>query len=484
MGWSTDVTVGPADTSDTVRRAFRSARAAQQDWADIAPADRARRVAAVPDLLTSRRDAVLDLIQTESGKTRMNALEELLDAAISVRFYARNAATLLRPRTRPGALPLLTRTREFARPRGVVAVITPWNYPLSLTADVFPALLAGNAVVHKPDRRTVDSSLVLRELAIESGLDPQLWQVVVGEPSEIGDALIDGADYVSFTGSTEAGRAIARRCADRLIGYNLELAGKNPMIVLEDADLDHTVTAALRACFGNAGQLCVGIERIYVDRAVLPEFLHRFVRATRALRLGNGLDFRSDVGSLIDSGRLERVDALVRRAVRDGARIEVGGVPRPDVGPCFYQPTILTGAEEDSEINTTEVFGPVVTVTGFSDPEQAVRLANAGPYGMNAAVFGQDARRARSIADQLTVGMVNINEGYASGYGSAAALGGRKQSGTGRRHGAQGLLQYTESQIVASQHLLGFDPPAGWDQEQYGRLLAEGLQLLRRLRLR
>jgi succinate-semialdehyde dehydrogenase/glutarate-semialdehyde dehydrogenase len=484
MTWSSSTGVGPADAVDTVRRAYTAARTAQSSWAALQPAARSRILLAVSDLLLERRDTILDLVQNETGKARMNALEELLDAAVSIRYYARKAPGLLRPRLRPGALPVLTRTREFARPRGVVAVITPWNYPLALAADVIPALLAGNAVVNKPDSRTRRSSLVLRELAVEAGLDPELWQVVLGDPAEVGPPLIEGADFVAFTGSTRAGRAIARQCADRLIGYNLELAGKNPMIVLDDADLDRTVTAALRACFGNAGQLCVGIERIYVDNTVLDDFLRRFVRATDKLRLGTALDYTFDVGPLIDADRLSSVSAMVDRAVAAGATVATGGRARPDVGPCFYQPTILTGAAEESEVSTEEVFGPVVTVAGFTDQAEAIRLANAGPYGMNAAVFGRDVRRARRIADQLEVGMVNINEGYAAGYGSAAPLGGRKQSGTGRRHGAQGLLQYTESQIVSSQHLVGFDPPAGLDSERYSQVLTDGVRLLRRLKLR
>jgi aldehyde dehydrogenase (NAD+)/succinate-semialdehyde dehydrogenase/glutarate-semialdehyde dehydrogenase len=470
---------------DQISQAFRDARQAQQSWTAISPTERSRLFLRLHDMLLDRREQVLDVLQTETGKARMHANEELLDVLSSVLYYARTAPRLLKPARRPGALPILTRTVEYARPRGVVAVITPWNYPLALSADVVPALLAGNAVVHKPDSHTVRSSLLLRDYAVEAGLDPQLWQVVVGEPDEVGDALTADADYVSFTGSTRAGRGIAQRCADRMIGAGLELGGKNPMLVLADADLDHAVTAGLRACFGNAGQLCIGIERIYVDHSRYPEFLSRLVAATAQLRLGDGLDFTADVGPLISQDQLQRVHQRVQRAVAAGAQVATGGHPRPDIGPCFYQPTVLTGAAPDAEISTEEVFGPVVTVTSVADDGEAIRQANNSAYGLNAAVFSRDRRRAWQVAGQLQTGMVNINEGYAAAYGSAAApVGGRKQSGHGRRHGTQGLLQYTQSQTVADQRLIGFDPPRGISKRAYAGLLTNGVRMLRRLRLR
>lgn len=464
--------------------AFSTARGAQPGWASLDPQDRARPFLGLADLLLDRREAVLDVVQSETGKARSHALEELLDAVLSISYYARSARRLLRPRRRPGPLPVLSRTTEYAAPVGVVAVITPWNYPLALAADVIPALLAGNTVVHKPDGLTSQSSLLLRDYAIEAGLEPQVWQPIIASPAEIGDALVDGADFVSFTGSTAAGRRIAEHCARRLIGCSLELGGKNPMIVLEDADLDRVVPAAIRACFGNAGQLCIGIERIYVDRSIEAEFVRRFSTATRMLRLGTGVGYTADVGSLISSGQVDRVASMVERAVAAGAQVVTGGKPRPEAGAYVYEPTIVAGAAQDSEVVREEVFGPVVTVHGFSTEAEAIRLANDTPYGLNASVFGRNMRRARAVAERLEAGMVNINEGYATGYGSAAPVGGWKQSGTGRRHGERGLLQYTRSQIIASQHVLGFDPVAGLSTERYGNLLATGVKALRQLRIR
>ena len=472
------------EISVDVGAAFSAARAAQPDWAARSPSVRAVPFLRLRDLLLDHRADILDVVQGETGKARLHASEEFLDTVASIGYYARNAPRLLRPRRRPGALPVLTQTWEYPRPRGVVATITPWNYPFALAADVIPALLAGNAVVHKPDSKTARSSLLLRDYALQAGLDPQLWQVVTGEPAEVGDALIDGADYLAFTGSTRAGTEIAKRCAERGIGCNLELGGKNAMLVLADADLEHTVTAALRACFSNAGQLCIGIERVYVDRLVYDEFLRRFATATKMLRLGNDLDYTADLGSLISADQLDRVAGMVDRAVADGARVITGGRARPDLGAAFYEPTILTDTARDAEINRTEIFGPVVTVTPVDDDAEAVRLANDSPYGLNAAVFGRDRRRARRVALRLQAGMVNINEGYAAGYASGSPVGGWKRSGTGRRHGEAGLMTYTQSQTVASQYLLGFDPPTGVTGEQYGRLLAASLRAMYRLRIR
>ncbi len=232
--------------------------------------DRIRPFERLHDAIFDRRAEILDIVQWETGKARRHAYEEVLDVAASGLHYVRKAPGLLAPHARRGPFPLATRTVEVRHPRGVVALISPWNYPLSLgVSDVVPALMAGNAVVHKPDTQTSLSTLWTIDLLTELGMPPEIWQVVVGDPADIGDPLIDGADYVAFTGSTRAGRAVAEAAAKRLIGCSLELGGKNPMIVLADADVDRTTQGAIRACFTNAGQLCVSIERLYVHDARL-----------------------------------------------------------------------------------------------------------------------------------------------------------------------------------------------------------------------
>ncbi|MGH3967315.1 MAG: aldehyde dehydrogenase family protein, partial [Mycobacterium sp.] len=254
----------PLSTSDDVRAAFGRARAAQPGWAGTAAKERAKIFIRYHDLVL-RNDELIDIVQAENGKSRNSAFEETLDVAGLALYYGRRAEAYLAPRHCKGAIPLATRTTELRHPKGVAAIVSPFNYPLSLgVCDVIPALLAGNAVIHKPDTQTAMTALRARELLIEAGLPEGLWQIVVGEPQDISEPLIEGADHVCFTGSTAAGRRIAEAAARRLISCTLELGGKNPMIVLEDADLGKAAKGAARACFSTAGQLCLSIERLYV----------------------------------------------------------------------------------------------------------------------------------------------------------------------------------------------------------------------------
>lgn len=479
------LTTTPRSTPEDVSTAFARARAAQKDWAARPVADRAKIFLTLYDLLIDRQAVGMDLVQTETGKARLHAFEEIIDGATSTLFYARQAPKLLRESKRAGALPLLTRTIQRAEPRGVVTLITPWNYPLALTMDAVPALLAGNAVVHKPDTQTALSSLWPRMLAVEAGLPADLWPVVLGDPADIGDQLVDETDYVAFTGSTAAGRIIGQRAAGRLIGASLELGGKNPMLVLADADLDIAVRAGVRACFANAGQLCVSMERIYVDAAIHDEFVRMFARRVAKLKLGTALDFSADVGSLTSQRQLDRVSGQVDAARSAGATVVTGGRPRPDIGPYVYEPTILTDVPAGCVVDSEETFGPVVSVAPFRTEEEAVRRANDSPYGLNAAIFSRDVRRARALAARIRAGTVNINEGYAAAYASqGASMGGMKQSGLGRRHGPEGMLRFTESQSVASQHVIGFDPAFGLGQRGFARALTLMMRALKGVRYR
>ncbi|MGQ4618946.1 succinic semialdehyde dehydrogenase [Nocardia sp. R7R-8] len=477
-------TVRQATEAD-VAEAFHRARKAQLAWADVPVGRRAEPFLALHDNVINNQE-LIGVIQAETGKSRNSAFEETLDIAGVALYYGRRAHRFLAPRRRAGAIPLATRVRELRRPKGVVAIISPWNYPLSLGAgDAIPALLAGNAIVHKPDTQTVCTALLARQLLVEAGLPEELWQIVVGEPEVVGDTLIDYADHVCFTGSTSAGRRIAEAAAARLIGCTLELGGKNPMIVLADADIGKAVTGAVRACFSTSGQLCLSTERLYVADAIYDEFVSAFVANTAKLRLGSGPGFDYDIGTLTLRRQFDRVHEHVEDARNKGARVLVGGQPRPDLGPLFYEPTVLTGVTADMTVHRTETFGPVVSLYRFRDPDDAVAMANDSEYGLNASVWTRDVGRGRRIAERIRCGTVNINEGYGAAYASNdAPMGGMKASGQGRRHSEHGILEYTELQTVGSQHLVGFDPPRGVSVERNAALLTATYKLMKVLHLK
>ncbi|WKV72310.1 succinic semialdehyde dehydrogenase [Streptomyces sp. PCS3-D2] len=476
----------PEATPDEVAEAFDRARAAQPAWAAVPVRRRAAVLLRFHDLVLARQAEVLDLIQLETGKARLHAHEEVQAVAVSARHYGRKAPSYLRPKGHTGAMPTLTKVTELRQPRGVVGQIAPWNYPLELSVgDALPAFAAGNALVMKPDTETALTALWARDLLIEAGLPAEVFQIVLGEGPVVGPEVVRHADYVSFTGSTRTGREVARGAAERLVGASLELGGKNAMLVLHDADVEKAAAGAVRACFSSAGQLCISIERLYVHASIADDFVERFAARTRAMRLGASLAYGADMGSLVGERQLETVQRHVDEAVAQGATLVAGGTARPDIGPLFYEPTILDGVEAAMAVCGEETFGPVVSIYRFTDEEEAVAQANATAYGLNSSVWTRDARRGHQVAARLRTGTVNINEGYAPAYGSAQApMGGMKDSGLGRRHGSEGILKYTEAQTVAQQRLVPMAPSLGMDDETYAAFMTRSLKVMKALRLR
>lgn len=442
----------PAATEADVDRAVGRARTAQSEWAERPLSDRTAVLDRVATLALDRRRALCDLVQAETGKEREGADTEVWDAVANANYYATNAAKLLRSRRRAGAIPGVTRTTEHRHPVGVVGLVTPWNYPLTLVvSDALPALVAGNAVVIKPAEATPYTALAARELLLDAGVPRDCVQMVPGRGETAGAALVERADFVGFTGSTAVGREVAATAGRRLVDASLELGGKNPMVVLGDADVDAAVQGAVAGCFANAGQLCVSIERIYVDDTLYEEFRDAFVAATRAQTLGVDFSYDHDVGSLVGPEQLDRVRSAVDDAVADGATVLTGGRHRPDVGPYVYEPTLLEGADHDDAIVQTETFGPVVTLHAVSDEEAAIERANDTPYGLHASVWTGDATRGERVGRRIDAGTVSVNDAYISAYGAVdAPMGGRGDSGLGRRHGRDGLRKYTEAQTVAT----------------------------------
>jgi succinate-semialdehyde dehydrogenase/glutarate-semialdehyde dehydrogenase len=288
-----------------------------------------------------------------------------------------------------------------------------------------------------------------------------------------------------FTGSTATGRVIGERAGRNLIGCCLELGGKNPMIVLDDADLAETVPGAVFGAFGNTGQICMHIERIYLPESRYDEFKDAFVASTRALDVRAAYDFGPDMGSLVSVDHMHRVQAHVEDAVAKGATVLCGGEPRPDLGPAFYEPTILEGVTKDMLCGVTETFGPVVALHSYRTVDEAVALANDTDYGLNASVWSGDLAAARAVAARLESGNVNINDILATAYAAKGTpSGGVKSSGVGARHGDQGLLKYTDVQNMAvlKKQVMGARP--GQDHEKYVKSMLSGLKLMRKLRIR
>ncbi|MER7401921.1 succinic semialdehyde dehydrogenase [Streptomyces sp. NPDC000070] len=476
----------PESTPEDVAKAFELARAAQAVWERTPVRQRAAVLLRFHDLVLERQAEVLDLIQLETGKARLHAHEEVQAVAVAARHYGRRAPAYLRPKRHAGAMPTLTKVTELRHPRGVVGQIAPWNYPLELSVgDALPAFVAGNAVVMKPDTETCLTALWARDLLIEADLPADVFQVVLGDGPVIGPEVVRHADYVSFTGSTRTGREVAQGAAARLVGVSLELGGKNAMLVLEDADIEKAAAGAVRACFSSAGQLCISIERLYVHESIADAFLERFATRTKAMRLGKSLAYGADMGSLVGERQLETVTRHVEEAVAKGAKVVAGGVARPDIGPYFFEPTILDGVGTDMSVCAEETFGPVVSVYRFKNEDEAIERVNATAYGLNSSVWTRNGRRGHEVAARLRTGTVNINEGYAPAYGSVQSpMGGMKESGLGRRHGSEGILKYTEAQTVAHQRVLPMAPALGMDDEKYARFMSRSLRLMKAFRFR
>ena len=476
----------PASSVADVTAAVDSARLAQRAWALLPYAQRAQVVLRFHDLLVEHQDEVLDLIQWEMGKNRFSAWQEILQVATIARHYARHGARYLKDNKVRGAMPGLTQVREVRIPKGVIGMISPWNYPLYLAVgDVLPALLAGNAVVSKADSQTALTLLWARERMAEAGLPTDLWQVVVGPGSTIGGAIIDTCDHICFTGSTATGRRVGTQAGGRLIAASLELGGKNPLIVRADADLAKAAAGCIAAAFANTGQMCIHIERVLVHHSVYESFKALLVEGVRALTIGQTFDYSVAVGSLASQAQLDTVREHVDSAVAAGATLLCGGKHRPDLGPLVYEPTVLVGVTPDMPVCLDETFGPVISLYPVASDDEAIARANEGTYGLSASIWSRDVAGAQEMATRIRSGSVNINDGAAAAAGSIeAGMGGMGDSGLGRRHGAEGMRKYTESQTVATQRLVPLGPPASMDVATFVALGNKQLRLLRKLGVR
>lgn len=473
----------PELDEDDVDRAVEQTREAADEWREMSVDERADVLTKFANLAADNRAELLDLVQLETGKSRAHALEETIDVSLNADYYADKGPEILATESRSSSIPIATSAEVQYDPKGVVGIISPWNYPLVLSfADAIPALLAGNGVVLKPDEKTPFTALRLAELLEEAGLPEGVVTVVTGDGPTIGSAVIERIDYLTFTGSSETGKLVAEQAGRNLIDCSLELSGKNPMIILDDADIEEAARGAIQGSFTNAGQLCLASERIYVHEDIYEEFLDEFVTQTEGLELGADFEFGADVGSMTDEAQLERTKSHVADAVEAGATVHAGGNTRSEIGPYFYEPTILTDVPATSLPACEETFGPLAVVESVSSAEKAIEKANDSDHGLNASVWSADRDRAKEVARDIESGTVCINDPFLVGWASYdAPMGGVKESGIGRRHGPEGLKRYTEPKTIATSAVGPLGPIPGVPDSVFAKGFSAISDLQRRL---
>jgi succinate-semialdehyde dehydrogenase/glutarate-semialdehyde dehydrogenase len=469
----------PAQIADAVSKAA----VAQLRWAATPVRDRLRILSRFGDLLCDQKEAVAGVISREAGKPEAEALStEILVVLDTVKYLRNTLPGFLRPEPIAHGNPAmkLKRGQLFREPYGVVGIISPWNYPFSVpSVQTVTALATGNAVVLKPSEFTPYSSLELARLLKEAGLAPNLLQVITGEGGAGAALLAANVQKVVFTGSVATGKRVAQAAAARLLPVVLELGGKDPMIVLEDADVDVASSAAVWGAFMNAGQTCLSVERCYVHERIYQKFLDACVEKTAKLRVGSsshplrrtesgdnathagakdgapgrGTDDNIDVGPMIHARQLSIVQSHVEDAIARGARLLAGGKPLPSLGPNFFAPTILADVDHSMKIMREETFGPTLPVRSFKTEDEAVALANDSEYGLAASIFTSDRKRGEALARRIVAGTVMVNDVLACFGISEAPHGGVKASGIGRTHGRFGLEEMVWPKYVDSDRL-------------------------------
>jgi acyl-CoA reductase-like NAD-dependent aldehyde dehydrogenase len=439
-------------SADDVREAVARARTAQPAWDALGFDGRAKVLRRAQKWTIDNTDRIAGMIVSETGKTYEDALlAEVAYAAAAFGFWAKRAKKYLADEKVRTSNPFVLGRRLRVRyaPAGVIGVIGPWNYPLTNSfGDCIPALAAGNTVVLKPASLTPLTSELMREGLIESGLPEDVYQVVVGPGSSIGNALIDAVDGIMFTGSTEVGKKVMERASQTLTPVSLELGGKDPMIVLGDANLERAANAATYYSMQNGGQTCISVERVYVEEPVYDEFVAKLQKKIGEIRQGvPGGPASVEVGAVTSPEQGEIVERHVADAREKGARILVGG-ERPDGPGDFYEPTLIADADHSMLCMTEETFGPTLPVMKVRSADEAVRLANDSPYGLQSSVWTDNARRGRELARQLEAGVCCVNDACINYVALELPMGGWKESGMGSRHGADGIRKYTRKQTL------------------------------------
>lgn len=437
---------------EMVARSITLARAAQREWGKVPVRERCKRLGQLREVMMARRNELADAVVNESGKPRVEAFfADLFVALDSAAYWSKHAAAALRTERVPhhSIAAKAKSGRLVYEPLGVIGIISSWNYPLAIPmSQIIPAVVAGNAVVCKSSDFTPQCGALIEKVFREAGFPQDLVAVVQGG-GEVGQALIEASpDKIIFTGSVATGRRVAEACAKRLIPTVLELGGKDAMIVLADANLQVASSAAVWGSYTNCGQVCLSVERLFVEQAVAENFAELCVEKTKKLRLGPGNDPATDVGPLIRPQHVQRMLDLVEDAAARGARVLCGGNTRPDLGPNFFEPTVISGVDSSMRLFQEETFGPILAMQYVKDADEAVQRANDSLFALAASVWTKDVKKGRGVAQRLRAGAVMVNDAI-SYFGIAEAPhGGCGLSGWGRTHGRAGLMEVVQTKYL------------------------------------
>ena len=447
------ITTVPNLAADEIKELVARARAAQPGWAALSFEERGRVFRRAQKWMLDNADRVIDVVVSETGKTVEDVqLADLGYTVTALGFWPQEGPKYLADERVPSwKNPIAFGKKLVLRyaPVGVVGVIGPWNFPIANSlGDCIPAMMAGNSVVLKPSEVTPLSSLLMDEMLRQCGIPEGVFQVATGDGAA-GAALIGEVDCVMFTGSTATGKKVAVEAAQALIPCYLELGGKDPMIVCSDANIERAANAASFYSMNNAGQVCISVERVYVEAPVYDEFVERVTDNIRVLRQGgpSGGAGTVDVGAVIFAPQIDIVDAHVQDAVQKGAKVLTGGHIRPGAGR-FYEPTVLVDVDHSMKCMTEETFGPTIPIMKVADVEEAVRLANDSAYGLQASVWTRDIDRGEALARRIEAGVVCVNDAQINYTALNLPMGGWKSSGIGTRHGANGIRKYCKIQSL------------------------------------
>lgn len=447
----------PCCTEQEINDAVTRARAAQGRWAALSVSSRLKVLQNFQRLLCEQKDSVAAIITREAGKPLAEAAAtEVLVVLETINFLLHHVAEFLRPENVPHGSPVMKLKRGWLvrEPYCVIGIISPWNYPFSIpSVQTLTALATGNAVVLKPSEFTPYSALEMQKLLYAAGLEHDLLQIVTGDGAAGASLLNSGIQKVMFTGSVATGQRVAQAAASRLLPVVLELGGKDPMIVLDDADIEVASSAAVWGAFMNAGQTCLSIERCYVHHSIYEPFLKACVEKTNRLRVGDGTDSGTDVGPLIHQRQVKTVQSHVTDALTSGARLLAGGKTLTQLGPNFFAPTILADVDHSMRIMREETFGPVLPVRSFRTEDEAVQLANDSEFGLAASVWTSNRKRGEAVARRIDAGTVMVNDMISCFGISEAPHGGIKSSGMGRTHGRFGLEEMVWPKYLDSDRL-------------------------------